>query len=274
MSDHVSDHLSTDGTHLRLRAGAATDVGRVRAHNEDAALAEGMVFAVADGMGGHAAGEVASGITVEALRELAGRRGLRPDDVIGALATANQRILERAARQPDQRGMGTTAAGIAVVSAGGSDHWAVFNIGDSRVYRIVDDQIQLVTVDHSEVRELIDAGVITEAEAAVHPLRNVVTRSLGSRPMPTPDVWVFPPHPGERFVICSDGLSNELSAAAILDLASSADDPQQAAEALVHGAVQAGGRDNVTAIVVALDPGDGDDGDVDTAPRGANGTVA
>ena len=91
--------------------------------------------------------------------------------------------------------------------------------------------------------------------------------------MPTPDVWVFPPHPGERFVICSDGLSNELSPAAILDLASSADDPQEAAEALVRSAVEAGGRDNVTAIVVALDPGEGDEGDVDTAPRGANGTV-
>ncbi len=268
----MNDELSISRADLQLRAGAATDVGRVRAHNEDAALAEQTVFAVADGMGGHAAGEVASRITVEALRELAGRRGLKPDDVVTALATANERILETGARQPEQRGMGTTAAGIVVVSAGGSDHWAVFNIGDSRVYRILEGRIQLVTIDHSEVRALIDAGVITEAEAAVHPLRNVVTRSLGSSPAPTPDLWVFPPHPGERFVICSDGLSNELSAEAILDVVSSADDPQEAAEALVHSAVEAGGRDNVTAIVVALDPGDGEDGDVDTAPR-ANGTV-
>ena len=111
--------------------------------------------------------------------------------------------------------MGTTATGLAVVNAGGSDHWAVFNVGDSRVYRHLDGRLRLVTVDHSEVQELVDAGLITEAEAGRHPLRNVVTRSLGSEPAPVVDVWVFPPHPGERFVICSDGLSGELTLARI-----------------------------------------------------------
>jgi PPM family protein phosphatase len=140
-----------------------------------------------------------------------------------------------------------------VVTAGGSDHWAVFNVGDSRVYRCIDDRLTLVTVDHSEVRELVDGGFITEEEAAHHPLRNVVTRSLGTTTAPTPDVWVLPPHPGERFLICSDGLSNELGADDIRRLLTGTDDPQQAAEALVSAAVEAGGRDNVSVIVVVLD---------------------
>jgi serine/threonine protein phosphatase PrpC len=236
------------------RAGVATDVGNLRSHNEDAALTEQTVFAVADGMGGHAAGEVASAIAVESLRELAGRRELSADDIAEALATANRRILEAAENEPAQRGMGTTAAGVAVVSAGGPPHWAVFNVGDSRVYRVFEGEIELVTVDHSEVQELIDAGIITEEEAGWHPLRNIVTRSLGAPEPPVPDLWVFPPHPGEQFVICSDGLSNELSADDILALVSDASDPQAAADALVRAAVEAGGRDNVTAVVVALDP--------------------
>jgi protein phosphatase len=171
--------------------------------------------------------------------------------------------------------MGTTATGLAVVSAGGSDHWAVFNVGDSRVYRFVGGELSLVTVDHSEVQEMVDAGLITEQEALRHPLRNVVTRSLGTEVMPTPDVWVFPPYPGERFVICSDGLSNELSLDDIRRIVAGVDDPQEAAVALVRAAVDAGGRDNVTVIVVALDPGeDEEDFDADTAPRGAPGTPA
>ncbi|HEY7718081.1 MAG TPA: protein phosphatase 2C domain-containing protein [Pedococcus sp.] len=265
----------TDSTHrpgLTLRAGAATDVGRVRQHNEDSLLARGTVFVVADGMGGHAAGEVASRIVVETFEELAAQQRLRTEDVVGALTRANARILESVARHPEQSGMGTTASGLAVVSTGGSDHWAVFNVGDSRVYRLVGQDLSLVTVDHSEVREMVDAGLITEEQALRHPLRNVVTRSLGTEHMPTPDVWVFPPHPGERFVICSDGLSNELSLQDIRRIVLEVEDPQEAAVALVRSAVEAGGRDNVTAVVVALDGGeDDDDLDADTAPRGVPG---
>ena len=250
-----------------VRVGAATDVGRVRKHNEDSILADRTVFAVADGMGGHAAGEVASGIAVAALAELAQAGPRTREDLVDALALANRRILESVAQHPEQSGMGTTATGLAVVSAGGSDHWAVFNVGDSRVYRYVDGRLRLVTVDHSEVRELVDAGLITEEEATRHPLRNVVTRSLGSEPGPTPDVWVFPPHPGERFVICSDGLSGELPLDRIHQLVAEHDDPQQCAEALVSAAVDAGGRDNVSVVVVALDAEQGDDLDADTARR-------
>ena len=184
------------GAGMVVRAGAATDVGRVRKHNEDSLLADRSVFMVADGMGGHAAGEVASGIVTQTVGHLAEADTRRREDIVAALALANRRILESVARHPEQTGMGTTATGLAVVNAGGSDHWAVFNVGDSRVYRYLDGQLRLVTVDHSEVRELIDAGLITEAEAARHPLRNVVTRSLGSEPAPSPDVWVFPAAPG------------------------------------------------------------------------------
>lgn len=257
------------GGGLTVRAGAATDVGRVRQHNEDSLLADRTIFVVADGMGGHAAGEIASGIVTATLGELASAPHRRREDLVEALALANRRILESVAQHPEQTGMGTTAAGLAVVTAGGSDHWAVFNVGDSRVYRFLDGQLRLVTVDHSEVRELIDAGLITEEESTRHPLRNVVTRSMGSEAQPTPDIWVFPPHAGERFVICSDGLSNELSTDRISQLVAEHDDPQACAEALVTAGVESGGRDNVSVIVVALDSGDEDLDDIDTAPRGS-----
>jgi serine/threonine protein phosphatase PrpC len=267
------DPRAADGTGLVLRSGAATHVGQVRTHNEDSALADGTVFVVADGMGGHAAGEVASGIVIDVMRDLAHRPSVRAENIVSQLRLANQRILESTARNPEQAGMGTTATGLAIVQAGGSDHWAVFNIGDSRTYRFLEGRLTPLTVDHSEVRELLDAGVITADEAVRHPLRNVVTRSLGSDPAPTADIWVFPPYPGERFIICSDGLTGELSDDRITAIVAAAEDPQSVADALVRAAVQAGGRDNVTAIVVALDTAsEGDaDNDADTAPRNGAG---
>jgi protein phosphatase len=131
--------------------------------------------------------------------------------------------------------------------------------------------MSLLTRDHSEVRELMDAGVIDAAEAARHPLRNVITRSLGSDPAPTPDVWVLAPTPGERFVICSDGLSNELDDREIMLVASQHADPQVAADQLVAAAVRAGGRDNVSVVVVAVLSGSGDDPDEDADPAAPDG---
>jgi len=262
------EHRVLHGTALRVRSGSATHVGRVRDHNEDALIAQGMVFAVADGMGGHAAGEVASRIAVEALTNLVEHPPSRPEDVAEVLREANRGILQSQEDDPEQRGMGTTVAGLTVVDAGGREHWVVFNIGDSRVYRLADNRMSLVTRDHSEVRELMDAGLIDATEAARHPMRNVITRSLGSDPAPSPDVWVLPPTPGERFVVCSDGLSNELDDREIMLVARKYGDPQIAAEQLVGAAVRAGGRDNVSVVVVAVDAGEGDgDDDADTAPR-------
>lgn len=250
------------GSFSSLSVGVATDVGRVRAHNEDTAVATDTVFVVADGMGGHAAGEVASRIAAETIGELADQPRLQVGDVVDQVAEANRRILESAARHPEQTGMGTTAAGLAVVGAGESWKWAVFNVGDSRVYRCLDRHLTQVTADHSEVWELVRHGFITPEQARRHPARNIVTRSLGRDPMGDVDTWVLPPHPGEVFVICSDGLSNELQREQIEAVVNSMADPGQAARELVRRAVEAGGRDNVTVIVVASQ-GDEADSDVD-----------
>lgn len=253
-------HTSLTGPHVRIRSGGATHVGLVRDHNEDSLIAQGRVFAIADGVGGRAAGEVASDIAVQGLGELNTFDRVRTEDVVSVLRRTNTRILESAALNPKQSGMATTVTGLTVVEAGGADHWLVFNVGDSRVYRLLGNQISLVTQDHSGVREMIEAGLITAEQAVRHPLRNTITRSLGTDPGPNPDVWVFPPQLGERFVLCSDGLSNELDDREILLGLQNHDDPQKAAEALCMAAVEAGGRDNVSVVVVAPDC-DRDDGD-------------
>ena len=251
-----------------ISAGVATDVGRVRAHQEDTARVRGTVFVVADGMGGHAAGEVASRIAADTLVELADRPVVQVRDIVAQVGEANRRILASAARHPEQTGMGTTAAGLALVSVGGSRHWAVFNIGDSRVYRSIDGALSQVSVDHSEVWELVERGVLTPEQAQRHPARNIVTRSLGRDPMGAVDTWVFPPYPGEVFVICSDGLSNELTREQIEAVLAEQPDAEGAAAELVRRAVEAGGHDNVTAIVVAVQGQESDsDVDEDTTPR-------
>jgi protein phosphatase len=248
-----------------LAVGMCSHVGG-RAHNEDRAWAGRAVFVVADGMGGHAAGEVASAIAAQAVAELDERPVLHSGDVLAQVEEANRRILQSAARHPEQTGMGTTVAGLAVVHAGGSPHWAVFNIGDSRVYRLLDGHLRQVTVDHSEVWELVQRGELTPEQAQRHPARNVVTRILGRDPMGQVDSWVLPPYAGERFLLCSDGLSNELSTEQMEQVLTTVADPQAAVEELVRLAVEAGARDNVTAIVVEL-PGHESDLDEDTAPR-------
>ncbi len=252
---------------VSLRVGVASDVGLVREHNEDAAFAAGSVYLVADGMGGHAAGEVASAVTAEALGELAGRADLTLADLVAQVGEANERILARSAAAPEQRGMATTLTGIAVVRVGPVAHWAVFNLGDSRVYRYADEELRQITVDHSEVQELVDAGLLTPAEASVHPLRHTVTRSLGREYLPPVDTWVFPPTPGERFVVCSDGLTGEVSDARIAEILAVMREPQAAAEALVAEALAAGGRDNVTVIILAVAPPTASDVEENTVPR-------
>lgn len=237
----------------RLRVGSATDVGRVRGHNEDAVLAQGGVLLVADGMGGHAAGEVASGITVETMGELVDRDDLAVADVVGQLRLANRRILASARSGTGRRGMGTTATGAVLVDHEEGARWAVVNVGDSRVYRCADGELTQLTVDHSEVQQLVDAGVITPAEAAVHPARNVVTRSLGVPGLLRPDVVLVPPVAGEQLLACSDGLTNELSDEQVRDILQAHPEPGAAADALVRAAVEAGGRDNVTVVVAVLD---------------------
>ena len=251
--------------------GTRTDVGNWRELNEDGVLASPPVFVVADGMGGHAAGEVAASLALESIGSLSGREDLRREDVIAAIDAANRAILARADASRETRGMGTTISGVCLGVLGGAPHWFVFNVGDSRVYRLLGGTLTQITVDHSEVAELVAAGRITWDEARVHPARNVVTRSLGTDPAPVPDVWVLPVVEGERFLICSDGLTLEVREAEIAAILGDGT-AQEAADRLVQAALDAGGRDNVSAVVVDV-PGEGSASRVDvaTAPRAALG---
>lgn len=247
--------------------GAATDRGHVRAVNEDSLLAGPPMFVVADGMGGHAAGDVASLLAVEAFADLVGRDALSVNDAPAAVSAANERILALVEETPDLAGMGTTIAGLAVISAGGAEHWQVFNVGDCRVYRLASGVLSQLTVDHSEAEELVAAGRLSREEARTYPRRNVVTRSLGTSPPPQVDSWVFPPSPPERFMICSDGLTGELEDDRIAEILRSEGEPQRAADRLVALAVEAGGRDNVTVLVIDGPPAVQTVVDEDTTPR-------
>ena len=238
---------------IRFSHGAATSVGRVRRVNEDSFLVAPPIFVVADGMGGHGSGDLASTLAVQVLARYAGLRPLFTEAVLAALEEANRAIIEQEA----PKRMGTTVAGLAGLETAGGDHLMVFNVGDSRVYRLSADGIEQLTVDHSEVQELVIAGVITREQARTHPRRNIVTRALGSEPALHADHWLLPAAAGDRFLICSDGLFTELPDELIVPLLS-AGTPQQAAEALVLAANDAGGHDNITAIVVDIESGGAD----------------
>jgi protein phosphatase len=230
--------------------GSATDTGRVRARNEDAVLAEAPVFLVADGMGGHLGGEVASQLTVDTFREILGRPTVVASDIPVLLQDANESIRLRASVDPSVSDMGTTAVGLAMVTEDGGDYWLAFNVGDSRIYRLHEGELTQVTVDHSYVQDLVAAGRIAPEDARTHPERNIVTRVLGVQDHPIPDFWVFPPEPGERFLICSDGLSGELDDPTIAALLAVHAPPHEIARQLVEAANSSGGRDNITVIVV------------------------
>lgn len=239
---------STDGE-LALDWAGRTDVGRRRAHNEDSYLAEAPLFVVADGMGGHSAGDVASAAVVDRLHELNEQATVGQEAVEAALQRATEDIA--IAAEGTELGVGTTATG-AFLSQGddGELRFTVFNVGDSRVYAFADDVLTQVTVDHSVVQEMVDAGILHPDDAERHPDSNVITRAVGFDPDPRPDYWHLPLRPGLRLLVCSDGLTKELSVrhlAAVLAAVEGADD---AARALVDAAVDAGGRDNVTAVVV------------------------
>ena len=240
--------MSAAGTTVEV--GARTSVGRVREHNEDAYLMRDRVVAVADGMGGHAAGEVASALAIEAMERLSEHDPITSDLVVAAVSDANASIIEAGLAERRRRGMGTTLTGVALTGAAGARRWLVFNLGDSRVYRLADGRLEQVTVDHSEVQELVDAGLITSAEAAIHPARNIITRSLGLELDPEPDLWDLDPVGEETFVVCSDGLTGELGDAEIARILTEAADPQSAADRLCLAAEEAGGRDNITVVVV------------------------
>jgi PPM family protein phosphatase len=233
---------------IRFSHGVDTSVGRVRRVNEDSHLAVAPIYAVADGMGGHGSGDVASRLAVEVLGRCVELRPLFTEAVLHAIDEANRVIV--GSDEPNR--MGTTVTGLAGLEANGGDHLMVFNVGDSRVYRLAGERIAQLTMDHSEVQELVLAGVLTPEQARTHPRRNIVTRALGGGPEVAADHWLLPATGGDRFLICSDGLFSELPDEAIAALLVTPH-PQQAAEALVAAANDAGGHDNVTALVVDIE---------------------
>lgn len=234
---------------LTLRWGSATDVGRVRTLNEDSLLAVPGLFVVADGMGGHAAGEVASQLAVAEFARLAEQAPVRAEDLTETVRQANEHILAAGFERGDRLGMGTTLTGVGVVGSEQGERLAVFNVGDSRVYRLTEGRFGQMTVDHSAVQELVDAGRLSAQAARTHPRRNVVTRSLGSDPGPAADLWLVEPVAGDRFLVCSDGLTGELEDHVIGEQLKAITDPQAAADELVRRALAAGGHDNVTVVV-------------------------
>ena len=247
---------------------AATDVGLDRTVNEDSLLAELPVFLVADGMGGHQAGDVASSLVVDEFESLADGRLRNVDDVIQTIEAANASILDEGVRSDTRTGMGTTAVGLLLVDNGDRSSWMLFNIGDSRAYRLAAGRLEQLSVDHSYVQELLDAGEITVRTARNHPHRNVVTRALGATEFIHPDFWLRPPMTGERYLLCSDGLSSEIGDADILDILGEPS-AERAAEMLIARALDAGGHDNITVLVVDVLSVDADQ-DLppgDTAPR-------
>lgn len=250
--------------------GATTDRGLRREVNEDALLADPPLFVVADGMGGHAAGDVASGMAIDVLAGLVGERPISPQDAIDAIQQANGAIFGLASSSPGKAGMGTTISGIASVVTGGSEHWMVFNVGDSRVYRLSYGRLTQLTVDHSEAEEMVAAGLLTREQGREYEHRNVVTRSLGTTPGVDIDSWVFPPIGSERFLVCSDGLTTEVTDDRIRACLLDNPDPQAAAATLVQLALEGGGHDNVTALVVDAAPS-AVAADEDTSPRGRSG---
>ncbi len=238
---------------VSFSASVRTDRGRVRDHNEDSVLHTDWVVAVADGLGGHAAGELASRLAVEQLEPLGSRTDLTPDHLLGAIRAANRAIYAAGKRDPERAGLGTTLCGVALVHLDGAQQCAAFNVGDSRVYGFGDAQLTQISVDHSEVQELQNAGLLDAEEAMRYPRRNIVTRWLGSDTDPVPDVWVFTPAVGARFLICTDGLTNEVDDATIAGVLAAHESPAAAVDDLVDRALEAGGRDNVSVAVIDVD---------------------
>jgi PPM family protein phosphatase len=243
---------------VELHHGAATDVGLVREVNEDAYLAAPPVFVVADGMGGHEGGDVASGIVVEEFGRLAdeGYDPRRGAEVVAAtLRSCQERLAEYAVGQQARgvarrRHAGTTAVVALLVEDADEPKWLLANLGDSRIYRFADGLLEQVSVDHSVVQELLDAGTITEDEVATHPDRHVITRALGKPEGAEADYFLLPLPAVERLVLCSDGVTGMIGDAVLAEILAEVDDPRDAADRMVAAALAAGGEDNATAIVV------------------------
>lgn len=237
----------------KFASGAATDVGQVRQVNQDNVLIADDVFAVADGMGGHRGGEVASLVAVEALQQSFLQR--TTEALVDAVQSANAAIVERAKGDPELRGMGTTMCALARVKLDdGEECLTIVNVGDSRAYLLKGGDSELIQIseDHSLVQTLVRQGQLTQAEAAVHPQRNILTRALGIDQKVLPDSFDLLPVKGDRYLLCSDGLFNEVEEPRIAEVLLTMTDPQEAAVELVRLANEGGGRDNISVVIVDI----------------------
>ncbi|MEO6826615.1 MAG: protein phosphatase 2C domain-containing protein [Microbacteriaceae bacterium] len=245
---HVVQMPGCSDERVELAWAALSDKGHHRAVNEDSLIARPPIFAVADGMGGHSAGDFASAAVVTRLAEQVSAplvsRELLDDALRAAVGDMGRGVGHT------DLGTGTTVTGIALTDTDGAPSWLVFNIGDSRVYRLADGILEQLTVDHSVVQELMDAGAITRAEAEVHPHSNVITRAVGFNEDPIPDYTLIPIVSGTRFLICSDGITKELTEHGIRHFLTEGLSAQGAGQLLIDAALGNGGRDNVTVIVV------------------------
>ncbi len=233
-----------------LRAGSATDVGQVRANNQDSTLVVAAVdlYGVADGMGGHQGGEVASAMAVELTEAHATDPTL--ESLMQAVRVANRAIFEKAGGDRDLHGMGTTLVALKLVEGPDGEEIAWVNVGDSRVYLLRDDRLVQLSADHSLVEDLVRDGQLTADEAAVHPQRNILTRALGIDLDVDVDGNTVLPFTGDRYLLCSDGLFNEVSEDQMASVLRRLADPTEAADELVRLANEGGGRDNITVVVV------------------------
>lgn len=251
---------------IEVRAAAVSHTGLRRRINEDSFLAESPLFLVADGMGGHDAGDLASAAVVAEFATLAGAASLGVDDIRATLRRARARVESIAS---DGRAAGTTLTGVVIAEVGGLGYWLTVNVGDSRTYRFTEGRLEQISVDHSVVQELLDAGLLDGADAAVDRRRNEITRAIGAGSDGQADYWMVPAEPGDRILVCSDGLSGELDLERLQTILADETDPQAAATRLIHEALLHGGRDNITAIVVDAVQVGGHDDLYDTAPAGA-----
>ncbi len=237
---------------LRLRFGGVSHVGLVRGNNEDAGFASHYVQIVADGVGGAAAGEVASATATYVVSALAAAHPAADSPTLlnRAIAEAHHQLAAGVAQDPARAGMATTL--VAVLARHGQVTMA--HIGDSRAYRLRDGRLSRLTTDHTFVQAMIDSGRLTPDEARSHPYRSVVLRSINAEEVPRPDVFRVDVSPGDRLLLCSDGLTDFVDERTISSLLPRRH-PDDAAQALVDAALAAGGRDNVTCVVSDIDDG-------------------
>ncbi|MBQ9058916.1 MAG: Stp1/IreP family PP2C-type Ser/Thr phosphatase [Atopobiaceae bacterium] len=247
VTGRVGGDVNEDKTD-QLSWSARSDVGLVRSHNEDAFLVRAPLFAVCDGMGGHAAGEVASSIAVHTIAEQTPISGVTDTDLGAAIESANAAIIEGADAGVGKPGMGCTASAVMI----DKNHIIIGHVGDSRVYLLNQGKLVRITHDHSFVEELVDAGEITADEARVHPSRSIITRALGNDPDMYADHFTLEITKGDRIIICSDGLSSMITDSHIEDIACTTPTPKQCTDRLVGAALAAGGHDNVTVVTIDI----------------------